>query len=193
MNRPLETSRIAPPGASGCRLSWTNWYRPPTQPALSHQIAALERELGTPVIERQPRPGDLQSRAGRRRPHEEVEVRHRRLRGRAAVGQRLDHVPQRRAQPAQGADARQGSGRHARRSTRHQASAPQSADRRLSATADPGAATVLMRSTATMGSPITANRPRPAAPAAVSELPALGISISAMNSSKPSAPCRGHR
>jgi DNA-binding transcriptional LysR family regulator len=27
-----------------------------SQPALSHQIAALERELGTPVIERRPRP-----------------------------------------------------------------------------------------------------------------------------------------
>ena len=26
-----------------------------SQPALSHQIAALERELGTPVIERRPR------------------------------------------------------------------------------------------------------------------------------------------
>jgi DNA-binding transcriptional LysR family regulator len=26
-----------------------------TQPALSHQIAAIERELGTPVIERLPR------------------------------------------------------------------------------------------------------------------------------------------
>ena len=50
--------------------------------------------------------------------------------------------------------------------SRHQASAPLSADSRSSPGADPGAATVLMRSTATIGSPINAKRPRPATPAA---------------------------
>jgi len=55
-------------------------------------------------------------------------------------------------------------------SIRHQAAAPPSADSRSCLVADPGAATVLMRSTATIGAPITADRPRPAVLTAISEL-----------------------
>ena len=55
-------------------------------------------------------------------------------------------------------------------SSRHQTSAPRSDDSRSSPVADPGTATVLMRSTATIGSPITAGRPRPAALTAMPEL-----------------------
>ncbi len=55
-------------------------------------------------------------------------------------------------------------------STRYQAAAPRSADKRSFVTADPGTATVLMRSTPTMGSPTMASRLRPDALAAMSEL-----------------------
>jgi hypothetical protein len=55
-------------------------------------------------------------------------------------------------------------------SIRHQASASRSAARRSSAADDPGAATVLMRSTATIGSPVTAKRPRATALMVISAL-----------------------
>jgi hypothetical protein len=76
------------------------------------------------------------------------------------------------------------------RSIRHQASASRSVDSRSSAIDDPGAATVLMRSKATIGSPITAKRPRPGMLTVISQSIGIRVFYKCHEFFETFAPCR---